>query len=86
MQVVAISDGISVEFYFRADAESEQTGQRGLPLNLSVGSVLYIDAGYTDYVAEDIFNEASGNQQQTAVSPAPILSAAIFSQKHRNVL
>jgi hypothetical protein len=66
VQVVATSDGIPVEFYIHAGAESEQTGQRGLPLDLPAGSVLYTDAGYTDYVAEDIFNEASGSQQQTA--------------------
>ncbi len=28
--------------------------------------MLYTDASYTDYVAEDIVNEASGSQQQTA--------------------
>lgn len=66
VQVVATSDGIPVEFYIHAGAESEQTGQRGLPLDLPAGSVLYTDAGYTDYVAEDLFNEASGSQQQTA--------------------
>ncbi len=66
VQVVATSDGIPVEFYIHAGAESEQTGRRGLPLDLPAGSVLYTDAGYTDYVAEDLFNEASGSQQQTA--------------------
>ncbi|GAA4360142.1 hypothetical protein GCM10023185_27190 [Hymenobacter saemangeumensis] len=66
VQVVATSDGIPVEFYLHAGAESEQTGRRGLPLDLPEGSVLYTDAGYTDYVAEDLFNEASGSQQYTA--------------------
>jgi hypothetical protein len=66
VRVVATSDGIPVEFYLHAGAESEQAGQRGLPLDLPAGSVLYTDAGYTDYVAEDLFNEASGSQQQTA--------------------
>ena len=66
VQVVATSDGIPVEFYLHAGAESEQTGQRGLPLDLPAGSVRYTDAGYTDCVAEDIFNEASGSLQQTA--------------------
>lgn len=59
VQVVATSDGIPVEFYVHAGAESEQTGQRGLPLDLPAGSGLYTDAGYTDYVAEDLFNEAA---------------------------
>lgn len=66
VQVVATSDGLPVEFYIRAGAESEQTGRRGLLLDLPAGSVLYTDAGYTDYVTEDLFNEASGSQQQTA--------------------
>ncbi|AMJ67806.1 hypothetical protein AXW84_22055 [Hymenobacter sp. PAMC 26628] len=66
VQVVATSDGVPVEFYIHAGAESEQTGRRGLALDLPAGSVLYTDAGYTDYLAEDLFNEASGSQQQTA--------------------
>jgi hypothetical protein len=66
VQVVATSDGTPVEFYVHAGAESETTGRRGLPLDLPEGSVLYTDAGYTDYVAEDLFNEASGSQQQSA--------------------
>ncbi len=66
VQVVATSDGIPVEFHIHAGAESEQVGRRGLPLDLPEGSVLYTDAGYTDYLAEDTFNEASGSQQQTA--------------------
>jgi hypothetical protein len=66
VQVVATSDGIPVEFCLHAGTESEQTGRRGLALDLPEGSVLYTDAGYTDYVAEDLFNEASGSQHQTA--------------------
>ena len=66
VQVVATSDGIPVEFTIHAGAESEQAGRRGLALDLPAGSVLYTDAGYTDYVAEDLFNEASGSQQQSA--------------------
>ena len=66
VQVVATSNGLPVEFYIHAGAESEQTGRRGLALDLPAGSVLYTDAGYTDYMAEDLFNEASGSQQQTA--------------------
>jgi hypothetical protein len=65
VQVVATSNGLHLEFYIHAGAESEQTGRRGLPLDLPEGSVLYTDAGYTDYVAEELFNEASGSQQQS---------------------
>ena len=56
---MATSDGVPVEFHIHAGGESE-------PVDLPAGSNLYTDAGYTDYVAEDLFNEASGNQQQTA--------------------
>jgi hypothetical protein len=56
---------VPVEFNLQADSESEQAGRLGLPLDLPAGSVRYTDAGYTDYVAEDVFNEASGSQQQT---------------------
>ncbi len=66
VQVVATSDGIPIEFYIHARAESEQTGRRGLALDLPAGSGLYTDAGYTDYLAEDLFNEASGSQQHSA--------------------
>ena len=66
VQVVATSDGLPVEFHIHTGAESEQTGRRGRALDLPAGSVLYTEAGYTDYVAEDLFNEASGSQQQRA--------------------
>ena len=81
MQVVATSDGIPVEFHIHAGAESEQTGRRGQPLDLPEGSVLYTDAGYTDYVTDDLFNQASGSQQQTARrknSKRPLHPAQVF--------
>ena len=65
-QVVATTDGVPVEFYVHAGSEADQTGRRGLAQDLPAGSVLYTDAGYTDYVAEDLFEEATGNRQQTA--------------------
>ena len=34
--------------------------------DLPEGSVRYTDAGYTDYVGEDLFEEATGSRQQTA--------------------
>ncbi len=66
MQVVATSDGIPVEFTIHAGAGSEQTGRRSLAQDLPAVSILYTDASYTDYGAEDLFNEASSSQQQTA--------------------
>ena len=62
VQVVATSDGLPVEFTIHTGAELEQTGRRGLALDLPAGSLLYTNAGYTDYLAEDLCNEASGSQ------------------------
>lgn len=64
--MLTTSDGVPVEFYIHAGSEADSTGLQGLALDLPQGSVLYTDAGYTDYVAEDVFEEAMGNQQQTA--------------------
>lgn len=66
VQVVATSDGVPVEFYVHAGREADVTGLRALPLDLPAGSTLYTDAGYTDYVAEDVFEEATGSRQQSA--------------------
>jgi len=66
VQVVATSDGVPVEFYIHAGREADVTGLRAMPLDLPEGSTLYTDAGYTDYVAEDLFEEATGNRQQSA--------------------
>lgn len=66
VQVIATSDGIPVEFYIHAGAEADSTGLRAMAADLPAGSILYTDAGYTDYVGEDLFEEATGNRQQTA--------------------
>ena len=64
--VVASTDGIPVEYYVHAGATADQTGRRGLAQDLSEGSVRYTDAGYIDYVAEDVFKKATDCRQQTA--------------------
>jgi len=66
VQVIATTNGVPVEYYVHAGAEADQTGRRGLAQDLPEGSVLYTDAGYTDYLAEDVFEEATGCRQQTA--------------------
>ncbi len=66
VQVVATTDGVPVDYYIHAGSEADQTGRRALAPDLPKGSVLYTDAGYTDYVEEDLFEEATGNRQQTA--------------------
>ena len=66
VQVVATTDGVPVNFYIHAGSEADQTGLRALAPDLPEGSVLYTDAGYTDYAGEDLFEQATGNRQQTA--------------------
>lgn len=66
VQVVATADGLPVSYHVHAGSESDVTGLRQLDLDLPEGSVLYTDAGYTDYAHEDVFAEASGSEQHTA--------------------
>ena len=66
VQIVATTDGIPVDFYVHAGSEADITGLRHLAPDLPEGSVRYTDAGYPDYGWEDLFEEASGNRQQTA--------------------
>jgi IS5 family transposase len=46
-----------VEFVFLPGEANDTRGLKSLPLNLPPGSVVYGDAGYTDYEAEDNLNE-----------------------------
>ena len=66
VQIVATTDGVPVDFYVHAGSEADITGLRALAPDLPAGSVLYTDAGYTDYAWEELFAEATGNQQFTA--------------------
>lgn len=66
VQVLATSDGLPVAYHIHPGSEADQTGMRQLDPNLPEGSVLYTDAGYTDYVHEDVFAEATGSEQHTA--------------------
>jgi hypothetical protein len=66
VQIVATTGGVPVAFYVHAASEADTRGLRALAPDLPEGSVLYTDAGYTDYVWEDLFEEATGNRQFTA--------------------
>jgi hypothetical protein len=66
VQVLATVDGLPVAYHIHAGSEADVTGLRQLELDLPEGSVLYTDAGYTDYAQEDVFEEATGCQQHTA--------------------
>ncbi len=53
VQLLSTADGIPVEFVFLPGEAHDTRGLKALPLNLPEGSVIYCDAGYTDYDAED---------------------------------
>lgn len=60
VQVVMTTDGLPVAYDLHAGSEADSTGLKAMDLDLPEGSTLYSDAGYTDYVWEDIFEEATG--------------------------
>ncbi len=65
-QVLATAGGLPVAYRLHPGSEGDVTGLRQLDPDLPEGSVLYTDAGYTDYAHEEVFEDATGSQQQTA--------------------
>lgn len=57
VQLLSTADGIPVEFIFLPGAANDTRGLKALPFNLPSDSIVYCDAGYTDYWAEDEFQE-----------------------------
>jgi hypothetical protein len=57
VQVLTTEDGIPVEFAFVPGQANDTRGLDVLPLELPKGSQVFMDAGYTDYTAEDIAKE-----------------------------
>ncbi|SMB99956.1 transposase IS4 family protein [Hymenobacter roseosalivarius DSM 11622] len=66
VQVLATADGLPVAYHLHPGSEADLTGLRQLDPDLPEGSVLYTDAGYTDYAHEEICEEATGSEQHTA--------------------
>jgi hypothetical protein len=66
VQVVATRDGLPIAYHLHPGSEADMTGLRQLDPDLPQGSVLYTDAGYTDYAHEDVFEEATGSEQHSA--------------------
>lgn len=60
VQVVTTADDIPVEVAFLPGAASDARGLDVLPLELPVGSRLFMDSGYTDYAAEDAARDEAG--------------------------
>lgn len=85
VEIITSSDGVPVEFYVHAGSEADITGLRAMAVDLPEGSVLYTDNAYTDYALEDLFAEATGNQQVTARqqhSKRPHAPAQQFLSQH----
>ena len=57
VQLLSTADGIPVEFVFLPGEANDTRGLKSLPLNLPPGSIVYGDAGYTDYEAKDKLKE-----------------------------
>jgi Transposase DDE domain len=57
VQVVTTEEGVPVEFAFLPGAANDVRGLEVLPLSLPEGSTLFMDSGYTDYLAEDAAQE-----------------------------
>ena len=57
VQLMSTIDGIPVEFVFLPGGANDTRGLKALPFNLPSNSIVYCDSGYTDYWAEDEFQE-----------------------------
>lgn len=57
VQLLSTVDGVPVEFVFLPGEANDTRGLKALPFNLPSDSIVYCDAGYTDYWAEDEFQE-----------------------------
>lgn len=53
VHVLTTADGLPVELAFLPGAASDTRGLGVVPLELAPGSEVFLDAGYTDYLAED---------------------------------
>lgn len=60
VHLLSTKDGIPVEFVFLPGAANDVRGLRTLPLNLPMGSAIYSDSAYTDYLIEDDLKQLSG--------------------------
>lgn len=58
VQLLSTTNGIPVEFVFLPGEANDTRGLKALPFNLPPGSIVYGDAGYTDYLAEDNIQDA----------------------------
>ena len=60
VQVIATVDGIPVEFAMLPGCYHDIDGMKNMYFNLPENSTVYGDSAYTDYVFEDIWNQAEG--------------------------
>ncbi len=62
LQWVMTADGLPVDCFIHAGSTADITALQAMPLELPSGSVLYADAGYTDYALEDEWRAAEDVQ------------------------
>lgn len=60
VHVMVTCDGIPVEYTFLPGSRHDSEALKQLPFNLSKGSRVYADAGYTNYKIEDLLKDAEG--------------------------
>jgi Transposase DDE domain len=65
LHVLTTAAGLPVEFAWLPGAANDTRGLRVLPLALPVGSEVFLDAGYTDYLSEDDAGAADGVRLST---------------------
>jgi Transposase DDE domain len=65
VQVLTL-EGIPVEFCLVPASQSDVRALYQLPLEVAPQSCIYMDAGYTDYFAEDVLKQAEGIEAKVA--------------------
>ena len=58
VHMITTVQGIPVEFVFTPGSESDVRGLRRFECDLREGSILYADKAYTDYIQEDLLQDA----------------------------
>lgn len=58
IHVLVTTEGIPVEYTFLPGSRHDSEALKQMPFNLAENSIIYADSGYTNYVIEDMLNDA----------------------------
>jgi len=86
VHLLVTKDGVPVEFGFVPGSEGDALALRKMPMDLPEGSVVYADAGYTNYEIEGQVLEADGAAIKTsrkANSKRKDCASAAYIKEHR---